>query len=209
MSCRSVIFRKGLQGLCLWVCLQMPAFAHPHIFIDGNVQLIFNSQGQIVALRQSWKFDELFAAYALQGVPRAKSGEVAKEELDKITKEWMTALADPESHFFTEAMQGTNKFNFGAAKDAATTWDAKSGQLTLAFELPFATPGLPANKPSKSIFMTLAILLRLPIRVLPPIGWRVRQRVVGLIIYPPVRLTRKPKGFYGPFLQIKSNFPRS
>ena len=140
MSRVSVIFRKGLQGLCLWVCLQMPVFAHPHIFIDGNVQLIFNTQGQIVALRQSWKFDELFAAYALQGVPRAKSGEVAKEELDKITKEWMSALADPESHFFTEAMQGTNKFNFGAAKDAATTWDARSGQLTLAFELPFVTP---------------------------------------------------------------------
>jgi ABC-type uncharacterized transport system substrate-binding protein len=58
----------------------------------------------------------------------------------------MTALADPESHFFTEAMQGTNKFNFGAAKDAATTWDAKSGQLTLAFELPFATPVTPGKQ---------------------------------------------------------------
>jgi ABC-type uncharacterized transport system substrate-binding protein len=78
MSRGSVIFRKGLQGLCLWACLQLPAFAHPHIFIDGNVQLIFNTQGQIVALRQSWKFDELFAAYELPCVPRAKSGEVAK-----------------------------------------------------------------------------------------------------------------------------------
>jgi ABC-type uncharacterized transport system substrate-binding protein len=124
----------------------MPAFAHPHIFIDGGVQLVFDSQGQIVSLRQSWKFDELFAAYALQGLPRTKGGEVAPDELEKITKEWMTALADPESHFFTEAMQGTNKFAFGTAKDAATTWDVKTGQLTLSFELPFVKPIIPGKQ---------------------------------------------------------------
>ena len=146
MSRSSVILRKCLQVLGVWACLHLPAFAHPHIFIDGGVQLVFHSQGQIVALRQSWKFDELFAAYALQGLPRSKTGEVAPGELEKITKEWMTALADPESHFFTEAMQGTNKFAFGSAKDAATTWDAKSGQLTLSFELPFATPITPGKQ---------------------------------------------------------------
>lgn len=146
MSRSSVILRKCLQMLSLWVCLQTPAFAHPHIFIDGGMQLVFNSQGQIVSLRQSWKFDELFAAYALQGLPRSKAGEVAPEELEKITKEWMTALADPESHFFTEAMQGTNKFAFGTAKDAATTWDVKTGQLTLSFELPFVTPITPGKQ---------------------------------------------------------------
>jgi len=146
MSRSSVILRKCLLMLSLWVCLQTPALAHPHIFIDGGVQLVFNSQGQIVSLRQSWKFDELFAAYALQGLPRAKSGEVAPGELEKITKEWMTALADPKSHFFTEAMQGTNKFAFGTAKDAATTWDVKTGQLTLSFELPFVTPITPGKQ---------------------------------------------------------------
>ncbi len=146
MSRSSVILRKCLQVLGVWACLHMPAFAHPHIFIDGGVQLVFNTQGQIVALRQSWKFDELFAAYALQGLPRSKAGEVAPEELQKITKEWMTALADPESHFFTEAMQGANKFAFGVAKDAVTNWDAKSAQLTLSFELPFVTPITPGKQ---------------------------------------------------------------
>ena len=130
-----LIFRRFFQGVMLWACLQLPVFAHPHIFIDGSVQLIFNAQGQIVSLKQSWIFDELFAAYALQGLTRSKSGDVAKEELDKITNEWMTALADPESHFFTEAMQGSTKFSFGSAKDAATTWDPKAGQLTLIYLL--------------------------------------------------------------------------
>lgn len=141
-----VIFRKFFQGIILWACLQLPVFAHPHIFIDGSVQLIFNAQGQIVSLRQSWIFDELFAAYALQGLTRSKSGDVAKDELDKITKEWMTALADPESHFFTEAMQASTKFSFGSVKDAATTWDPKAGQLTLSFELPFASPITPGKQ---------------------------------------------------------------
>jgi ABC-type uncharacterized transport system substrate-binding protein len=34
--------------------------AHPHVWIDGHLTLLFNGQGQVTALRHTWKFDELF-----------------------------------------------------------------------------------------------------------------------------------------------------
>jgi tRNA threonylcarbamoyladenosine biosynthesis protein TsaE len=118
----------------LWL---MPvAKAHPHIWIDGTVELVFNVQGQAAVVRQSWLFDELFSTYALQGMPRDKTGQVPAKELEKITQEWMTALGEPESHFFTKITLGGKALANGAPQNAKTTWDPKAGQLVLSFDLP-------------------------------------------------------------------------
>lgn len=138
-----MIRKKLYAGLILIVAqwLMLPVTqAHPHIFIEGGIQLVFNSQGQIASIRQSWLFDELFSTYALQGMPRDHTGQVASAELDKITGEWMTALADPESHFFTKATFADKPLVFGAPNNARTTWDPKASQLVLSFDLPIDPP---------------------------------------------------------------------
>lgn len=122
----------------LWVAPIVKA--HPHIWIDGNVELVFNAQGQAVSLRQSWLFDELFSTYALQGMPRDKAGQVASQALEKITGEWMVALGDPESHFFTKLTLAGQSITYGAPQHARSTWDPKTSQLTLSFDLPMNQP---------------------------------------------------------------------
>jgi ABC-type uncharacterized transport system substrate-binding protein len=138
---------KILKKICAgWVlalaqCLMIPvAQAHPHIWIEGGIELVFNSQGNASAVRQSWLFDELFSTYALQGMPRDKAGQVPSAELEKITGEWMAALADPESHFFTKITLGAKPLTFGAPLNARSTWDPKTSQLVLSFELPLKSP---------------------------------------------------------------------
>lgn len=116
------------------------AQAHPHIWIEGGIELVFNSQGYASGVRQSWLFDELFSTYALQGMPRDKAGQVPSAELEKITSEWMAALADPESHFFTKITLAGKPLTFGAPRDARSTWDPKASQLVLSFELPIDPP---------------------------------------------------------------------
>lgn len=136
-------FKKICAGwvLALSQYLLIPvAQAHPHIWIEGTVELVFDRQGQASAVRQAWLFDELFSTYALQGMPRDKAGQVPGAELDKITSEWMTALADPESHFFTKITLGGKPLAFGAPLNARSTWDPKTSQLVLSFELPLETP---------------------------------------------------------------------
>ncbi|MDO9024494.1 DUF1007 family protein [Zwartia sp.] len=136
-------FRKlsGLFLLMLAQCIFSPlAWAHPHIWIDGNVELVFDRQGQAVGVRQSWLFDELFSTYALQGMPRDKAGQVPAQELEKITGEWMKALGEPDSHFFTKMSLGGKALSYGAPQQAQTTWDPKTSQLVLSFALPFEQP---------------------------------------------------------------------
>lgn len=116
------------------------AQAHPHIYIEGGIELVFNPQGQATSVRQSWLFDDLFSTYALQGMPRDQGGQVQSAELDKITGEWMTALAAPESHFFTKITNSGQPLKFGASRNARSTWDPKASQLVLSFELPIEPP---------------------------------------------------------------------
>lgn len=138
---------KMLKKICAgWVLVLAQALvipvaqAHPHIWIEGGIELVFNAQGQASGVRQSWLFDELFSTYALQGMPRDKAGQVPGAELEKITSEWMAALADPESHFFTKMTLAGKPLGFGSPRNARTTWDPKASQLVLSFELPIDPP---------------------------------------------------------------------
>ena len=38
-----------------------PVFAHPHVFIDAGVEVIFDADGRASALRITWSYDELYS----------------------------------------------------------------------------------------------------------------------------------------------------
>lgn len=116
------------------------AQAHPHVWIDGHLTLLFNSQGQVTALRHTWKFDELFSAFSLQGITREKNGVIPAAELKTLTDQWMQNLADPASHFFTTVSHGGAAVTLQKPVRAQSNLDAQTNQLTLSFELPFNEP---------------------------------------------------------------------
>jgi ABC-type uncharacterized transport system substrate-binding protein len=51
--------------LAVGLCAQA-ANAHPHIFIDSGVEVIFDSQGQMTALRISWAYDDFHSLLAIE-----------------------------------------------------------------------------------------------------------------------------------------------
>ncbi len=114
--------------------------AHPHVWIDGHLTFLFNSQGQVTALRHAWKFDELFSAFSLQGITREKNGVVPAAELKTLTDQWMLNLADPASHFFTTVSHGGQAIALQKPVHTQSNLDTQTNQLTLSFELPFNEP---------------------------------------------------------------------
>lgn len=52
-------------ALALWLCAPM-ANAHPHVFIDSEVEAIFDTQGQVTALRISWAYDDFYSLLAIE-----------------------------------------------------------------------------------------------------------------------------------------------
>jgi ABC-type uncharacterized transport system substrate-binding protein len=74
---------RPLAGLLLAILtvLMAPgaAFAHPHVFIENRVVFMF-AKDKIIALTESWTFDEIFSDQVLQGFDANGDGAFDKAE---------------------------------------------------------------------------------------------------------------------------------
>ncbi|AZY47824.1 DUF1007 family protein [Bordetella avium] len=136
---------RAAIGRCLaaltLVILPISALAHPHMWVDAQAEVMFDDQGRVAALRQVWLFDEMFGAYATQGLPRAADGGLAEDTRKTMAIDWMKALGEPISHYFTRVTREGATLAFGAPRDAQVQWDGQ--RLSLAFTLPLAQPVAP------------------------------------------------------------------
>ncbi|MFC4276021.1 DUF1007 family protein [Achromobacter aloeverae] len=119
-----------------------PAQAHPHMWIDGEAVLRFDGQGRLEALRERWQFDEMFVAYTTQGLAD-KKGQLSPATLDRMAREWMGALGEPISHYFTRVAVDGKVVAYAAPRDAKVEWDAKRKTMALVFTLPLQQPVAP------------------------------------------------------------------
>jgi len=133
----------------LLLALTMPAAeqaaAHPHMWIDARAWLVFDGDGRLAALRQAWRFDEMSSAYSLQGLPRSADGGYAPKALQSMADDWVAALGEPQSHYFTWLRYRGRSLEFGTPAHASVQWDKTAARVTLVFELPLQTPVAPAG----------------------------------------------------------------
>lgn len=63
-----------------------PALAHPHIFIDSGLELVFDSRGQLAAVRVTWAYDEFYSLMQLEelGLDPDGDGELTEAELEEL-----------------------------------------------------------------------------------------------------------------------------
>src|ERR1700748_441702 len=80
------------------------AHAHPHVWITAVSELLYAPDGTITGVRHAWTFDEMFAAYALQGLPHKTEGAYTREELASLAQTNVDSLK--EYAYFTFAKAG-------------------------------------------------------------------------------------------------------
>ncbi len=111
-------------------------WAHPHVWVAAQEQVIFGAKGQIEAIRHAWVFDEMYSAFVTQG--QGKDGKpMTKEELAPLAKSNVEDLAEFE--FFTHAKAGNGKVEFGAPFDYSLE-ERDDKLVVLRFTLPLKTP---------------------------------------------------------------------
>ncbi|OZI33513.1 hypothetical protein CEK29_21960 [Bordetella genomosp. 5] len=136
--------RRGVAALsaagaaALLMMTAAPAQAHPHMWIDARATVVFDAQGRLAAVREHWQFDEMFGTYATQGLKKQADGSFSPEILRGMADDWMKALGEPISHYFTRVTVREAMQTYGPPRDARVTWE--KGRLALSFELPLATP---------------------------------------------------------------------
>ena len=109
------------------------ASAHPHVFVTMKSELVYAPNGSTTGIRHAWTFDDMFSAFATQGLEAKKKGEFTREELEPLAKVNIESLK--EFDFFTYAKANGAKTAFVEPKDY---WlEFKNSVLTLHFTLPF------------------------------------------------------------------------
>jgi ABC-type uncharacterized transport system substrate-binding protein len=137
--------RRGLAALTAAAGLlgAAAASAHPHMWIDARATIEIDAGQRITALRQVWLFDEMFGAYATQGLKKGKDGSLPADVRQGMAQDWMKALGEPISHYFTRVTVGGKTLAFAEPRDARVDWNPKTARLTLSFTLPLAEPAAP------------------------------------------------------------------
>ncbi|RYD93620.1 MAG: DUF1007 family protein, partial [Sphingomonadales bacterium] len=55
------------------------AQAHPHIWIDAKAKIVFNDQGELTGIYNTWTFDEAFSVWQIQGLDTNNDGVTSSE----------------------------------------------------------------------------------------------------------------------------------
>src|SRR5262249_52945686 len=94
--------------------------------------------GSVTAIRHAWAFDDMFSAYALQGVEQKTKGAFTREELAALADTNVTSLKE---HDYFNYARVDGKIRNDVFGDPTDYWlDYKDSGLTLHFTLPLRAP---------------------------------------------------------------------
>ena len=112
------------------------AEAHPHVFVTAKEQVVFGPDGKVTGVRAAWTFDDMYSAFAIQGLgdpakilTRAELAPLAKTNVDSLK----------EFGWFTVAKTGGKAVAFA---DPVDYWleETPDKLITLHFTLPLKVP---------------------------------------------------------------------
>jgi ABC-type uncharacterized transport system substrate-binding protein len=113
------------------------ASAHPHVWVTMTSELLYAPDGSATGIRHHWVFDDMFSAFAVQGLQGAVKGQFTREELAPLAKVNVESLKEYKYFTFATADGKTAPF----ADPLPGYWlDYKDAILILNFTLPFKHP---------------------------------------------------------------------
>ena len=112
------------------------ASAHPHVWVTSQSEIVYAPDGTVTAVRHAWTFDDMFTAYAMQGLPQKTKGQFTREELADLAKTNAESLK--EYRLLHPCEGGADKQRFADPVDYYLEY--KDNVLTLHFTLPFRAP---------------------------------------------------------------------
>lgn len=143
-----------------------PARAHPHVWVTMTSELIFAPDGSVTGIRHQWEFDDMYSAFATQGLEGKEKGKFTREELAPLAKVNVESLK--EYDYFTFATADGVKVP--SADPKPDYWlDYKDEILTLNFTLRFKTPvkakRLDVQVYDPTYFVDMALAKQNPVRL--------------------------------------------
>ncbi len=140
MSLRSLILSSMFA--CLLSIFAAPcAFAHPHVFVDAKVSLVFDEKG-LTGFEEEWIFDEMFGKMIIDDYDKDKNGVFDEKEAVKVKLEAFENVKEWD-YFHEISIQG-KKFKVQWVKDFKVK--IVKGLLIYTFFIPCHVPLDSQNK---------------------------------------------------------------
>src|ERR1700687_3099046 len=98
-----------LAALFLLACIAS-ASAHPHVWVTAKSELVYSPDGKLKEIRHVWTFDDMFSAFAAQGLDTNNDGKLSREELADLAKTNVESLK--EFGYFTVSKKGEKPLEF-------------------------------------------------------------------------------------------------
>jgi ABC-type uncharacterized transport system substrate-binding protein len=128
---------RTLVAVLASLVVSAPALAHPHVWVTTTSELVYAPDGSVTGIRQHWAFDDMYSAFAVQGLAGKEKGKFSREELSPLAKTNVESLK--EYAYFTYATADGKKAPFGDPLPDYSL-DYKDAILTLNVTLPFKQP---------------------------------------------------------------------
>jgi ABC-type uncharacterized transport system substrate-binding protein len=138
----------SILASCMLSTVAGSALAHPHVFVDFQAQILFDTQGRITHVRNVWQFDRAFSAFASQGLDKDGDGKLSEKELAPLAKTNVQSLK--EYAFFTYLRIGKQQLKFEFPDQYFLR--VYNGRLTLFFQLPLTIPTAPGPTTTLEIY---------------------------------------------------------
>ena len=129
-------FTTILASLVALIAALGAAQAHPHVWVTMTSELVYAPDGSVTGVRHAWAFDDMFSAFATQGIETKQKGVFTREDLAPLAQVNVDSLKDFD--YFTYAKANGKKAEFNGPTDY---WlDYQNEVLILHFTLPFKAP---------------------------------------------------------------------
>lgn len=154
--CRKAFLRPCAVGvfsvlllvfLCLGWAFPRHAQAHPHVFVECGLAMVFEDAG-LAAVRQTWVFDEFYSAMILLDLGIDSSGDL-DETAQKRIRAYTFDTLKPYGYFTRIQVDG-DRLAISDPRSFSARFD--QGRLVFEFEIPVPIPALKETRK-----MTMAV----------------------------------------------------
>jgi ABC-type uncharacterized transport system substrate-binding protein len=137
MVCAMAALLRMILAALACAAITLPAGGHPHVWVTMQSALIYAADGSVTGIRHRWGFDDMFSAFATQGIASKAKGQFTREELAPLAKVNVESLK--EYKYFTYATADGKKAPL--TDPLPGYWlDYNDQILVLNFILPFKHP---------------------------------------------------------------------
>jgi ABC-type uncharacterized transport system substrate-binding protein len=117
------------------------SFAHPHVFIDNRIEVVFDEKG-LKGFNHEWTFDEMFSSTIIQEFDLNADDVFGEDEIKEVEKGAFSNLK--EYDYFTDIKINGRQFKIQLVKDFYAKID--SGVMVYEFFIPCEVTGTLENQ---------------------------------------------------------------